>query len=90
MSNLVLEQVQDLLKKAEESFPHGACLTCECFLGYLAQLRIDSDAQCKEAFAPYKIKREDIHSCLGCDPCPPGDLYAGYMKQKQNPLLITL
>jgi hypothetical protein len=90
MSKLNLEQIQTMLKEAEESFPHGACLTCECFLGYVAQLRIDSDAECKEAFAPYKVKREDMHSCLGCDPCPPGDLYASYSKRKQLPPLITL
>lgn len=90
MPKLNLEQTQTLLKQAEESFPHGACSTCECFLGYIAQLRIDSDGQCKEAFTPYKVRREEIHSCLGCDPCPPGNLYAEYIKQKQSPPLITL
>jgi len=90
MTKLTLAQTQTLLKDAEESFPHGECSTCECFLGYVAQLRIDSDAQCKEAFVPFKVKREDIHNCLGCDPCPPGNLYAEYMKHKQNPPLIML
>jgi hypothetical protein len=90
MSKMQLEQVQALLKEAVESFPHDACSTCECFLGYIAQLRVESDAECKEAFAPYKVRREDIHKCLGCDPCPPGNLYAEYMKKKQSPPLITL
>ena len=88
MSKLNLEQVQALLKEAEESFPHGACSTCECFLGYVAQLHIESEAESREVIAPYKVRREDIHSCLGCNPCPPGDLYAEYMKKKQP--LITL
>ena len=90
MLKLDPEQVRSLLKKAEEDFPHGACSTCECFLGYVAQLQIDADAQSKETFQPYKFRREGIHGCLGCDPCPPGNLYAAYVKQKQKPPLITL
>lgn len=33
---------------------------------------------------------KDMHKCLGCDPCPPGDLYAEYTKKKQKSDLITL
>ncbi len=88
MSKLTRNELQTLLSQAEDSFPHGACPTCECFLGYLAQLRIDSDPADKDLFVPFKVRREDMHKCLGCDPCPPGDLYAEYMKKKQN--LITL
>lgn len=88
MPKLARNELEALLKQAEDSFPHGACNTCECFLGYLAQLRIDADPADKDLFLPFKIRREDMHHCLGCDPCPPGDLYAEYMKKKQN--LITL
>jgi len=78
------DELQTLLSQAEDAFPHGACNTCECFLGYLAQLRIDSDPADKDIFLPFKVKREDMHHCLGCDPCPPGDLYAEYLKKKQK------
>ena len=84
MSKLGRDEIQALLQDAEESFPHGACYTCECFLGYLAQLRIDSDAADKDLFIPIKVDRKDMHKCLGCDPCPPGDLYAKYMLKKQQ------
>jgi hypothetical protein len=28
------------------------------------------------------IERERVHSCLGCDPCPPADLFAQYLRQR--------
>ena len=90
MSKLGRTEIQHLLQAAADSFPHGACNTCECFLGYLAQLRIDSDPTARDLFISFKVERRDMHKCLGCDPCPPGDLYAGYMLKKQKPALITL
>jgi hypothetical protein len=87
MSKNLRDETQTLLQGAEESFQLSACNTCECFLGYLAQLRIDSDPADKDLFAPFKVRREEMHKCLGCDPCPPGDLYAAYMKKKQNTLI---
>ena len=84
MQKLQRDETQTMLYEAEDSFPHGMdCNACECFHGYLAQLRIDSDSADKDLFTPYKINRNDMHHCLGCDPCPPGDLYAEYMKKKQ-------
>ena len=90
MQKLPRAETQTLLQAAEASFPHGACNTCECFLGYLAQLRIDSDPADKDLFVPFKVDLKDMHKCLGCEPCPPGELYAEYMLKKQKSSLITL
>ena len=90
MPKLGHNELQGLLKEAEDSFLHDVCNTCECFLGYLAQLRIASDSADKDLFLPFKVDRKDMHHCLGCAPCPPGDLYAEYMKKKQNSTLINL
>ena len=87
MTKLPRDKTQTYLREAEESFPHDLCNTCECFLGYLAQLRIDSDPADKDLFVPFKVNRMDMHKCLGCEPCPPGELYAGYMKQKKSQLI---
>lgn len=86
MQKLNRDEIQALLQGAEVSFPHshGVCNTCECFLGYVAQLRIDSDSADKDLFTPYKVNRAEMHHCLGCDPCPPGDLYSDYMLKKQK------
>ena len=81
-------EIQSLLQAATDSTPHDLCVTCECFHAYLAQLRIDSDSADKDLFVPFKVNRTEMQKCLGCDPCPPGDLYAGYMmKKKQNALM---
>jgi len=87
MQKLNRDEIQAMLHEAEDSFPHGMdCNACECFHGYIAQLRIDSDSAYKDLFTPYKIDRKDMHHCLGCDPCPPGDLYAAHMLKKQMSL----
>lgn len=91
MQKLNRDEIQAMLHKAEDSFPHGmVCNLCECFLGYVAQLRIDADSADKDLFTPYKVNRVEMHHCLGCDPCPPADLYAEYVKKRQNSTLITL
>jgi hypothetical protein len=91
MSKLTRDEVQTFLASVAELFPHEECLTCECFLGYVTRLRIDSGKDSQEIFAEYQVERNNVHSCLGCDPCPPGDLYAEYvrMNKSQSPL-ITL
>ena len=88
MTKLIRSEVQELLLSAVDSFPHGACSTCECFLGYVAQLRIDSESADKDLLTPYKVDRASMHRCLGCSPCPPGDLYAEYMVTKQKQRII--
>ena len=81
---LACEEVQALLAVAADSFPHDECMTCECFLGYVTRLRIDSDKDSHEIFAEYQVERNNVHSCLGCDPCPPGDLYAKYVRKNKS------
>ena len=92
MSKLSRDDIQSLLTQAEGSYPHASevCNTCECFLGYLAQLRIDSDRTDHDLFVSFKVDRNEMHKCIGCDPCPPGDLYAEYMKKKQKANLIQI
>jgi len=87
MAKLSRQEVQIFLEEAADSFPHGACLECECFLGYVTRLRIDADATSLDLIREYQVERKSMHSCLGCDPCPPGDLYAAYVRKKGKPLI---
>lgn len=73
-----------LLDLARKSFPHDACLTCECFLGYVAQLGIDMGEDIESLLAEMGIDRKHTHSCLGCDPCPPADLFAEYLRERDQ------
>jgi len=77
-------QVMTLIKNAVDSFPHQECETCECFLGYIAQLDLDSDGMSRDFIIQYKPDRKYVHSCLGCDPCPPGDRFAEYIKEHRE------
>lgn len=89
MSRLTRQDVQTFLAEAADSFPHGACLTCECFLGYVTRLQLDSDETSRDLTGGFKVERNSMHNCLGCDPCPPGNLYAEYVRKKKRPPLIT-
>ena len=90
MMKLMQQEARTLLNSAVDSFPHDACLMCECFLGYVTQLYLDSDPNERELLVEYQVDRNSMHSCLGCDPCPPGDLYALYIRNKKGPQIITL
>lgn len=77
-------QVKVLIGNAIDAFPHEYCWTCECFLGYVTQLEIDADQPRHPFFQDYRPPRGQVHSCLGCDPCPPGDHYAQYLHGEQD------
>lgn len=79
---LTREQVSGLIRQAVDSFPHRECAACECFLGYLTQLRLDSEDSSKMLVAEYQPGRGEVHACLGCDPCPAADLFAQYLIEK--------
>jgi len=82
--------LETILKETVASFPHAACKTCECFLGLVAQLQVDAKPDEKGFDSHYKVERKQIHSCLGCDPCPPAERYTAYQREKRNQTLIKL
>ncbi len=83
-NTLSVAEVRELIKKAEVSFRHEDCRTCECYLGYIAQLIIDADPGARDYLESYLPPKEQIHSCLGCDPCAPGILYANYLRKRNK------
>jgi hypothetical protein len=79
-NRLTRDEVRVLLEQARQSFPHDDCLTCECFLGYLAQLGIDAGEEINSLLDEMGIDYHHAHSCMGCDPCPPADLFTDYLR----------
>lgn len=73
-----------LIEDAIESFPHEECAACECFLGYISQLELDSGGVTPDLVRQYKPDRKEVHSCLGCDPCPPADHFAKYLRENRR------
>jgi len=90
VTELSILQVGAILDETTQSFPHAACLTCECFLGLVAQLGSDSGADSQRLLEQYRLEHREIHACLGCEPCPPGNRFARYIQQKQPKKLITV
>ena len=77
---LSIQQITTLINQTVASYPHSECQTCECFLGYVAQLEFAADPIGKAFLETLKPSRTVIHACLGCDPCPPGDQFAAYLR----------
>jgi hypothetical protein len=74
------DEVRALLEHARQSFPHDDCLTCECFLAYVAQLGIDAGEEINSLFDEMGVDYHHAHGCMGCDPCRPADLFADYLR----------
>ncbi len=83
---LTISNIELLLLEAEFSFRHEECATCECYLGYLTQLKLDSDQEASRYLEENIPDRGLIHSCLGCDPCAPGILYSNYLRKNSSGL----
>ena len=65
---------QVLLDELEKIAGNETCLTCECLQGALATLMVETgDATIRAGAKAMRVERGRIHSCLGCEPCPPAD-----------------
>ena len=79
-----MPEIKNLIRKAEESFRHEECASCECYLGYITQLELDADLEAQQYIKEQYPERYQLHSCLGCDPCSPGILYSNYLRTKSQ------
>ncbi|MEJ2648175.1 MAG: arsenite methyltransferase [Sedimentisphaerales bacterium] len=84
MVNLNRNQIWEIVKELENSVAREECLTCECFQGLLTQLELDSPEEISDLTLHLKVSTEQMHGCLGCKPCPGGDLFADYLRGKKN------
>lgn len=82
MNDLTREEVCLRISGAAALLRHDECRTCDCFQGYLTQLKLDTQADVTDLTAPWKVDRKEMHGCLGCDPCPPGAAFAEYQKKR--------
>ncbi len=82
MSDLSRNQVQEVVRRLENSVARPECLICDCFQGLLTQLELDCAEDISDLTSRLKSPTEKMHSCLGCDPCPAGALFAQYLKSK--------
>ena len=78
------DEVEQALKQLEGNLPHEECSSCDCFHGFLVQVELDAAEDVSDLTGRFKVSREEMHGCLGCDPCPPGSLFADYLRRQQN------
>ena len=79
--SLSTQDVENMVKNVMADIPHEECRTCDCFHGFLTQLVLDAGEDAASIIDQFKIDRDQMHGCLGCDPCPPGSAFARYLKQ---------
>lgn len=71
--------VQNTITDLLEKLPRKECRTCDCFQGFLTQLKLDSHEDVSNIISPLKVPRDKIHSRLGYDPCPPDAVFSKYV-----------
>ena len=67
-AEITRDEVKQAVEQAEAGFPHKECSSCDCFHGFLTQLEIDAVEDVSDLTGGYKVSREEMHGCLGCDP----------------------
>ncbi|MFQ6082057.1 MAG: hypothetical protein ACE5WD_01715 [Candidatus Aminicenantia bacterium] len=77
----MIKEIIDKLRKWHEI---EECRTCECLQGALTQLGIDGGAEIREIIKNMLVNKQKMHECLGCDPCPPAEIFSSYLKKKQE------
>lgn len=79
---LPASEVEALIAQLEAAVGQEACWSCECLQGFIAQLERDAGPKARALLAMYEVRQEKLHGCLGCQPCPPGDLFAKYQARR--------
>ena len=64
-----------------QSMASPQCRTCECLQGFLTRLMVDADETIAELLCRWRVAPADMHSCCGCDPCPPAALFVDYLRE---------
>jgi hypothetical protein len=73
------EQVVVHLEQLRKTVRHPECRTCDCYVGFANQLQLDCVDDVSDLTGEFAVPKAEMHPCLGCEPCPPAELYADYL-----------
>jgi hypothetical protein len=76
------QEIADYVEQLKALACREACWSCDCFQGLLTQLSLDAEEPVDDLLEPLLCSREEMHGCMGCDPCPPGSCHAVYQKAR--------
>ncbi|MFQ5952154.1 MAG: hypothetical protein ACE5JK_01955 [Candidatus Omnitrophota bacterium] len=76
--------VRKYIKEIKKYYKIQKCRECECLQGFLVQLEIDGVDEKTMKKIKKMILTEGIHKCLGCDPCPPAEIFTKYLMEKDK------
>jgi hypothetical protein len=68
----------------EKHYGNATCRGCDCFQGLLTQLKLDYQIDNPSVIDDMTLPRMQQHQCLGCDPCPPAELFTKYIHDKHT------
>jgi len=80
--SLTAGQVRKVLGQLELAAAREACWSCECLQGFITQLELDAGDEAKLLLETYEVRPERLHGCLGCEPCPPAEVFAAHLKTR--------
>ena len=70
-----------MLKRLRGGVRREECWTCDCLQGFLTQLEMDAEPAAAGLIEPLKAPAAQMHGCLGCEPCPPGEVYSDHLRR---------
>ena len=77
-NRLTVGEARTLLQQLELAAEKEACWSCECLQGFITQLELDAAGDAKSLLEIYEVRPEKLHGYLGCEPCPPAQLFTEY------------
>ena len=80
--SLTTGQVRKLLGQLELAATREACWSCEGLQAIIRQVELDSTMEAKSLLETYEVRPERLHGCLGCEPCPPAEVFAAHLKSR--------
>ncbi len=72
-------QVRKLLGQLELAASREACWSCERLQEFIGQLELDAAEDAKPLLEVYEVRPERLHGCLGCEPCPPAEVFTAHI-----------
>ena len=74
-------EIRALLDRLKTTVVRPECWSCDCLQGFLTQIEMDADDVAARLITPLKVGRDSMHGCLGCEPCPPGEVYSDHLRR---------